>query len=235
MLRDKALPWYQRHRKLITLSTIAALTTILFIYGIIHATPEEFTISFALPASYTLFALIPGYFIVETVGKGLLKLKERINYGLEHKTILLAGDKSECDNIEEQLRYSQLFDKKNITNISTDRMTAEQAYTSDNFNKYDLIILCFTGTNHTPISDQQAQLLSETLSNIGNDERVKNHIKASNSEGTAVGSRKAQVGYKSIHAPFHGRRQSSRKATDRHRLTPDDPSATQWRVGRNPS
>ena len=187
MLRDKALPWYQRHRKLITLGTIAALTTILFIYGIIHATPEEFTISFALPASYTLFALIPGYFIVETVGKGLLKLKERINYGLEHKTILLAGDKSECDNIEEQLRYSQLFDKKNITNISTDRMTAEQAYTSDNFNKYDLIILCFTGTNHIPISDQQAQLLSETLSNIGNDERVKNHIKASNSEGTAVG------------------------------------------------
>ena len=66
-------------------------------------------------------------------------------------------------------------------------MTAEQAYTSDNFNKYDLIILCFTGTNHIPISDQQAQLLSETLSNIGNDERVKNHIKASNSEGTAVG------------------------------------------------
>ena len=142
---------------------------------------------FLFPLSYTLFSLIPGYFIVETVGKGLLKLKERINYGLEHKTILLAGDKSECDNIEEQLRYSQLFDKKNITNISTDRTTPEQAYISDNFNKYDLIILCFTGTNLTPISDQQAELLSKTLSTIGHDERVKTDIKANNSNEAVTG------------------------------------------------
>lgn len=187
MLRDKALLWCQRHRKLITLSTIAALTTILFIYGIIHATPEEFTISFALPASYTLLALIPGYFIVETVGKGLLKLKERVDYGLEHKTILIAGDKQECANVEAQLRYSQLYDKKNITNISANRTVPEQTHNSGNFTKYDLVILCFTGTNYAPISDEQAELLSETLSTIGHDERVKTDIKANNSDEAVTG------------------------------------------------
>ena len=187
MLRDKALLWCQRHRKLITLSTIAALTTILFIYGIIHATPEEFTISFALPASYTLLALIPGYFIVETVGKGLLKLKERVDYGLEHKTILIAGDKQECANVEAQLRYSQLYDKKNITNISANRTVPEQTHNSGNFTKYDLVILCFTGTNYAPISDQQAELLSKTLSTIGHDERVKTDIKANNSDEAVTG------------------------------------------------
>jgi len=187
MLRDKALLWCQRHRKLITLSTIAALTTILFIYGIIHATPEEFTISFALPASYTLLALSPGYFIVETVGKGLLKLKERVDYGLEHKTILIAGDKQECANVEAQLRYSQLYDKKNITNISANRTVPEQTHNSGNFTKYDLVILCFTGTNYAPISDQQAELLSKTLSTIGHDERVKTDIKANNSDEAVTG------------------------------------------------
>lgn len=187
MLQDKVLPWHQEHRKLIILSLITLLTAILFIYGYCHSTSEEFTTSFTLPASYTLGALIPGYFVVETVGKGLLKLKARVEYGLEHKTILIAGDKQECANVEAQLRYSRLFDGKNITNISTDRTSPDQAYNSEHFTKYDLVILCFSGKPQAPISDQQAQLLSETLSSIGDDEIVKNDIEAGNSEGSAVG------------------------------------------------
>lgn len=187
MLQDKALPWHQKLRKLIILSLITLLTTILFIYGYCHSTSEEFTTSFALPASYTLGALIPGYFVVETVSKGLLKLKGRVDYGLKNKRILLAGDKEECDNVEAQLHYSQLFDKKNITNISANRTVPEQARNSDNFTKYDLVILCFTGTNYAPISDQQAELLSKTLSTIGHDERVKTDIKANNSDEAVTG------------------------------------------------
>lgn len=187
MLQDKALPWHQKLRKLIILSLITLLTTILFIYGYCHSTSEEFTTSFALPASYTLGALIPGYFVVETVSKGLLKLKGRVDYGLKNKRILLAGDKEECDNVEAQLHYSQLFDKKNITNISANRTVPEQAHNSDNFTKYDLVILCFTGTNYAPISDQQAELLSKTLSTIGHDERVKTDIKANNSDEAVTG------------------------------------------------
>ena len=187
MLQDKALPWHQKHRKLIILSPITLLTAILFIYGYFHSTSEEFTTSFALPASYTLGALIPGYFVVETVSKGLLKLKGRVDYGLKNKRILLAGDKEECDNVEAQLHYSQLFDKKNITNISANRTVPEQAHNSDNFTKYDLVILCFTGTNYAPISDQQAELLSKTLSTIGHDERVKTDIKANNSDEAVTG------------------------------------------------
>ena len=187
MLQDKALPWHQKHRKLIILSPITLLTAILFIYGYFHSTSEEFTTSFALPASYTLGALIPGYFVVETVSKELLKLKGRVDYGLKNKRILLAGDKEECDNVEAQLHYSQLFDKKNITNISANRTVPEQAHNSDSFTKYDLVILCFTGTNYAPISDQQAELLSKTLSTIGHDERVKTDIKANNSDEAVTG------------------------------------------------
>lgn len=191
MLRDKAVLWCQRHRKLITLSAIAALTTILFIYGIIHATPEEFTISFALPASYTLLALIPGYFIVETVGKGLLKLKGRIDYGLKNKTILLIGEKEECYNVEEQLYYSQLLNKDNITNQSTDITLDKQEYNYnyEQFTKYDLVILCFSNKfldlkiesddrKKYILNEKQADLLRHTLESIGNSDTTKEAVKS---------------------------------------------------------
>lgn len=180
--------WLTGHIKQIpTLLLIILIGGALFACGYRKASPEDFNNAFTLPASYTLLALIPGYFVVETVGKGLLKLRERVDYGLKNKRILLAGDKEECDNVEAQLHYSQLYDKKNITNISTDRTSPDQAYNSEHFTKYDLVILCFSGISQAPISDQQAQLLSETLSSIGDDGRVKNDIEASNSEGSAVG------------------------------------------------
>lgn len=159
----------------------------LFACGYRKASPEDFNNAFTLPASYTLLALIPGYFVVETVGKGLLKLRERVDYGLKNKRILLAGDKEECDNVEAQLHYSQLYDKKNITNISANRTVPEQTTNSSNFTKYDLVILCFSGTNRAPISDQQAELLSETLSTIGHDERVKTDIKANDGDEAVTG------------------------------------------------
>ena len=75
MRQDKALPWHQQHRRLIIISTIALFTATLFICGIFHSTPEEVAINFALPASYTLGALIPGYFVSKQSAKGYLNSK----------------------------------------------------------------------------------------------------------------------------------------------------------------
>lgn len=167
---------------------LACAAALLLIGGLfINNECEDIANQFLFPLSYTLFALIPTYFAIDSVGKNWIKLKERVNSGLEDKTILLAGDKSECDNVEAQLHYSQLYKKKNITNISANRTAPEQAYNSDNFTKYDLVILCFTGTNYAPISDQQAELLSKTLSTIGHDEIVKDEIKANNSDAAVTG------------------------------------------------
>ena len=148
---------------------------------------KELCTQLLFPAIYSISGGLAVIWAGEESVKMLLRLRERISHGLTHKRILLAGDKQECDNVEAQLRYSQLFNGKNITNISTDRESPDQAYNSEHFTKYDLVILCFSGKPQAPISDQQAQLLSETLSSIGDDEIVKNDIEAGNSEGSAVG------------------------------------------------
>lgn len=180
--------WLKGNAKQISILTIITIIGgALLFCGYRKASPEDFTNEFTLPASYTLLALVPGLFFVDTVSKRILKLRERVDYGLKNKRILLAGDKEECENVEAQLRYSQLFDKKNITNISANRKASDQPYNSSNFTKYDLVILCFTGANYAPISDQQAELLSETLSTIGHDERVKIDTKANNSDEAVVG------------------------------------------------
>ena len=191
MLQEKALPWHQKNRKLIILSLITLLTAILFIYGYCHSTSEEFTTSFALPASYTLGALIPGYFVVETVGKGLLKLKGRVDYGLKNKTILLIGEKEECYNVEEQLHYSQLLNKDNITNQSTNITPDNQEYNYnyEQFTKYDLVILCFSnkfldskilsdGRKKRILNEKQTDLLLHTLDSIGNSGTTKEAIES---------------------------------------------------------
>ena len=162
----------------------------LLFYGRCHSTPEEFAINFTLPAAYTLLALIPGYFIVETVGKGLLKLKGRVDYGLKNKTILLIGDKEECYNVEEQLYYSQLLNKDNITNQSTDITsdTQEYTYNFEQFTKYDLVILCFSNkflkkiesddrTKHI-LNEKQTNLLRNTLESIGNSDTTKEALES---------------------------------------------------------
>ncbi|WP_454929046.1 hypothetical protein [Actinomyces sp.] len=174
-------------KQILILSLIALIGFTLLYWGYKKASPEDFTNGFTLPASYTLLGLVPGLFFVDTVSKRILELRERVDYGLKNKKILLAGDKEECNNVEAQLAYSQLYDKKNITNISANRTLPEQTHNSGNFTKYDLVILCFTGTNFTPITDQQAELLSETLSTIGHDKTVKDEIKVNNSDKAVTG------------------------------------------------
>ena len=190
MLQDKLLPWFQKHIKLITLSTVTLGVIFLLIYGRFHSTPEEFAINFALPAAYTLLALIPGYFIVETVGKGLLKLKERIDYGLKNKTILLIGEKEECYNVEQQLYYSQLLNKDNITNQPTDITSDKQEYdyNYEQFTNYDLVILCLSNKFLKKIesgdrtkyilNEKQTDLLRHTLESIGNSDTTKEALKS---------------------------------------------------------
>lgn len=174
-------------KQILTLSIITIIGGTLLFYGYKKASPEDFNNGFTLPASYTLLAAVPGFFFVDTVNKRILKLRERVDYGLNNKRIVLAGDKEECDNVEAQLHYSRLYNKKNITNISAKRTPPEQTYNSDNFAKYDLVILCFKGDNYDPISDQQAELLSKTLSTIGHDLTVKDDIKANNSDEAVTG------------------------------------------------
>ena len=174
-------------KQILILSLIALIGFTLLYWGYKKASPEDFTNGFTLPASYTLLGLVPGLFFVDTVSKRILELRERVDYGLKNKKILLAGDKEECNNVEAQLAYSQLYDKKNITNISANRTLPEQTHNFGNFTKYDLVILCFTGTNFTPITDQQAELLSETLSTIGHDKTVKDEIKVNNSDKAVTG------------------------------------------------
>lgn len=180
--------WFRGNIKQILILSLITLIGFALLYrGYKKASPEDFTNGFTLPASYTLLGLVPGLFFVDTVSKRILELRERVDYGLKNKKILLAGDKEECNNVEAQLAYSQLYDKKNITNISTNRTLPEQTHNSGNFTKYDLVILCFTGTNFTPITDQQAELLSETLSTIGHDKTVKDEIKVNNSDKAVTG------------------------------------------------
>jgi hypothetical protein len=181
--------FFKRHATRIRICIGLACAAALSLIGglLINNECEDIANQFLFPLSCSLFALIPTYFAIDSVGKNWIKLKERVDHGLRSKKILLAGDKEECDNVEAQLRYSQLFDKKNITNISANITVPEQTHNSGNFTKYDLVILCFTGTNYAPISDQQAELLSETLSTIGHDERVKTDIKANNSDEAVTG------------------------------------------------
>lgn len=173
------------------ISVSCVITASLFVSLFYFLTPvpwcKELCTQLLFPAIYSIAGGLAVIWAGEESVKTLLRLRERISHGLTHKRILLAGDKQECANVEAQLRYSRLFDGKNITNISTDRTSPDQAYNSEHFTKYDLVILCFSGKPQTPISDQQAQLLSETLSSIGDDEIVKNDIEAGNSEGSAVG------------------------------------------------
>ena len=108
--------------------------------------------------------------------KTLLRLRERISHGLTHKRILLAGDEQECANVEAQLRYSQLFNKNNITNKAT-LITPKYNYDFGTFTEYDLVILCFSRKllktitiNEKPckiLNDEQTKLLTDTLASIG--------------------------------------------------------------------
>lgn len=151
-------------------------------------TNETFASEFLFPFSLAFSALTPTYFAIDTVGsKWLEQIKERVDYGINNKKILLAGDRAECENVEAQLRYSQVFNKDNITNISTEVTHEAQSYDETKFAQYDLVILCFTGPNNNTLKDNQAQLLSNVLSTIGDDTTIKRDMQAVNQAGTVVG------------------------------------------------
>lgn len=146
---------------------------------------------FLFPLSCSLFALIPTYFAIDSVGKNWIKLKERVDHGLRSKTILLAGDKEECDNVEAQLHHSQLLNKGNITNQSMNIALDEQEYNYNcaQFTNYDLVILCFNdkslkavtpsyGGKQDVLNDKQTALLQHTLGSIGDSETTKRALKS---------------------------------------------------------
>lgn len=146
---------------------------------------------FLFPLSCSLFALIPTYFAIDSVGKNWIKLKERVDHGLRSKTILLAGDKEECDNVEAQLHHSQLLNKGNITNQSMNITLDEQEYNYNcaQFTNYDLVILCFNdkslkavtpsyGGKQDVLNDKQTALLQHTLGSIGDSETTKRALKS---------------------------------------------------------
>ena len=110
----------KRNSTRITICIVLASTAIaLLILGrLINNECKDIANQFLFPLSCSLFALIPTYFAIDSVGKNWIKLKERVDHGLRSKTILLAGDKEECDNVEAQLHHSQLLNEGNVTNQS---------------------------------------------------------------------------------------------------------------------
>ena len=117
--------------------------------------------------------------------------KERVDHGLRSKTILLAGDKEECDNVEAQLHHSQLLNEGNVTNQSMNITLDEQEYNYNcaQFTNYDLVILCFNdkslksvtpsyGGKQDVLNDKQTALLQHTLESIGDSKTTKQALKS---------------------------------------------------------
>lgn len=171
---------------------LAIIAFLLLILGrLINNECKDIANQFIFPLSCSLFALIPTYFAIDSVGKNWIKLKERVDHGLRSKTILLAGDKEECDNVEAQLHHSQLLNKDNVTNQSMNIKSDEQEYNYNcaQFTNYDLVILCFNdkslksvtpsyGGKQDVLNDKQTALLQHTLESIGDSETTKQALKS---------------------------------------------------------
>lgn len=167
--------WFSRYqRRILIVSGIAIIAIISAVFGLcITQSAEDFANQFLFQLSYSLLALIPTFFIVESIGKGLLRLKGRIDRGLKDKKILLVGDTLERNNVYAQIEHSGLFDKRNITNAET-----HADYTCTD---YDLVILCFSDIflktvdngKKRILNDTQTALLADTLTSIGNSNDTK--------------------------------------------------------------
>jgi len=174
--------WFSCYqRRILIVSGIAITAIICAAFGFcITKSAADFANQFLFQLAYSLLALIPTFFIVESIGKRLLRLKDRIDRGLKDKKILLVGDSSERNNVYAQIEHSGLFDKRNITNVNT-----HDNYT---FTEYDLVILCFS-KNHSNtekyiLNDEQTNLLKDALAAIGNSDATK---EALNSKQDIVG------------------------------------------------
>lgn len=158
-----------------------------------HASAAD---NFFFPLAYSLIVAIPSYVVIESVGKGIVRLKERLDHGLKNKKILLVGDKEERNNVFTQMAYSNLFENRNITNASE---PGDYVYTD-----YDLIIACFSkkdlkekeeteerknesnGLNkHGPkmiLNNEADNLLQEIRNSIGDSEGTKTTLENTNNE-----------------------------------------------------
>lgn len=185
--------FFKRHATRIRICIGLACAAALSLIGglLINNECEDIANQFLFPLSCSLFALIPTYFAIDSVGKNWIKLKERVDHGLRSKKILLAGDKKECDNVEAQLRYSQLLNEDNITNQSDAITSDTQDYNCiyEQFTKYDLIILCFSnkllkskllpdGRKKYILNEKQTDLLRHTLESIGNSGTTKEALES---------------------------------------------------------
>ena len=167
--------WFSRYqRRILIVSGIATTAVISAVFGLcITKSAEDFANQFLFQLSYSLLVLIPSLFIVESIGKSLLRLKYRIDHGLKDKKILLVGDTSERNNVYAQIEHSGLFDKRNITNANRHDNYA--------FTEYDLVILCFSEKHLTSINngkkhilnDEQTNRIKEVLEVIGNSDATK--------------------------------------------------------------
>jgi hypothetical protein len=185
--------FFKRHATRIRICIGLACAAALSLIGglLINNECEDIANQFLFPLSCSLFALIPTYFAIDSVGKNWIKLKERVDHGLRSKKILLAGDKKECDNVEAQLRYSQLLNEDNITNQSDAITSDTQDYNCiyEQFTKYDLIILCFSnkllkskilpdGRKKYILNEKQTDLVRHTLESIGNSGTTKEALES---------------------------------------------------------
>lgn len=100
--------------------------------------------------------------------KSLLRLRERVNRGLKDRKIVIIGNTEERDNIEKQLKYSNLFEMDNITNAST--------YNDNDYKSYDLVILALNGMDSVPLDDTQSRVLQNTIQAVGDPSEAKNKI-----------------------------------------------------------
>ncbi len=145
----------------------------LFVSAFYFLTPvpwyKELCTQLLFPAIYSISGGLAVIWAGEASVKTLLKLRERVNRGLNDRKIVIIGPKDERDNIEKQLKYSNLFEMDNITNSNS--------YTDNDYRKYDLVILALTGQDFEILDEDQSKILQNTLRIVGDPPTTKQLIK----------------------------------------------------------
>ncbi len=129
---------------------------------------KELCVQLLFPAIASIAGGLAVIWAGERSIKGLLKLRERVNRGLKDRKIIIIGNTEERDDIEKQLKYSNLFEMDNITNAST--------YNDNDYKKYDLVILALNGEDFAPLDDTQSRLLQDTIQAVSDPSEAKNKI-----------------------------------------------------------
>lgn len=159
------------HRVAIT-SACDIITVSLFISVFYFLIPVPWWKELCTELLFPTIAAIAGGLAVIWAGeasvKTLLRLRERINRGLKDRMIVIIGNKDERENIETQLKYSNLFAMENITNADS--------YTDNDYEKYDLVILALTGKDFDPLDKDQSEILQSTLQIVGTPSTTKQLI-----------------------------------------------------------